>query len=460
MKRFFISFCLLYTHNSGRNGFSFLFKTLTLIFLLLNVSFYAHAQVDEIGPYRLKLNLEGNLLQIPYYANYNLDSVHPGIRKAIVVIHGMNRNAGDYYRNMLKAASMSSAYTDSLLIIAPQFLEQVDLDALGLDASFLYWSSGWKSGSNSKDLSSDPRPARISSYAVLDTLMMRLTTLFPNLKTIVFAGHSAGGQLANRYSASSPVAGILCKKYQISTRFLVANPSSYLYLDNQRPIQGTVDQFRVPANGCSGYNDWRYGLENLYTYPDRFGADSIRQMFKKRQVIYLLGGNDTDPYSSSLDQSCQAELQGNYRLERGTAYFNYLKHYYGDEITQTQKIDTVPDVGHDNYLMFSSAEGRYYLFMSDPVPCQNGGTTSVLFHTDGRLKIYPNPANDLIHIQLDDNFDHAYYSIYNVTGKILVKHQYLNGNPCVLDLKNLKPGTYLLLISNKQRTIRKVFFKI
>ncbi len=360
---------------------------------------------------------------------------------------------------MLKAASMSSAYTDSLLIIAPQFLEQDDLHALGLDASFLYWSGGWKSGSNSKDLSSDPRPARISSYAVLDTLMMRLTALFPNLKTIVFAGHSAGGQLANRYSASSPVASLLCKKYQISTRFLVANPSSYLYLDNQRPIQGTVDQFRVPANGCSGYNDWRYGLENLYAYPDRIGADSIRQMFKKRQVIYLLGGNDTDPNSSSLDQSCQAELQGSYRLERGTAYFNYLKHYYGDEITQIQKMDTVPGVGHDNYLMFSSAIGRYYLFMSDPAPCQNGGTTSVLLYPDGKLKIYPNPANDFIHIQLDDNFGHACYSIYNVMGKILVKHQYLRGNLPVLDLKNFKPGMYLLLISNKQNTIRKVFFK-
>ncbi len=96
MKRSPISLCLLHTHDSGRNVFPFLFKTLTLIFLLFNVSFYAHAQVDEIGPYRLRLNLDGNLLQIPYYANYNLDSVHPGFRKAVVVIHGMNRNAGDY----------------------------------------------------------------------------------------------------------------------------------------------------------------------------------------------------------------------------------------------------------------------------------------------------------------------------------------------------------------------------
>ena len=443
----------------GQSGLKGNILFMGLLSFFLGLSFYACAQVDEIGPYRFKLDLGGKLLQIPYYANYNLDSVHPGIRKAIIVIHGMNRNAGDYYQNMLKAASMSSAYTDSLLIIAPQFLEQDDLHALGLDASFLYWSGGWKSGANSKDLSSDPRPARISSYAVLDTLMMRLPALFPNLKTIVFAGHSAGGQLTNRYSASSPVASLLCEKYQISTRFVVANPGSYLYLDNQRPIQGTVDQFRVPANGCTGYNNWRYGLENLYAYPDRIGADSIRQMFKKRQVIYLLGGNDTDPYSSSLDQSCQAELQGSCRLERGAVYFNYLKHYYGNEITQTQKIDTVPGVGHDNYLMFSSAKGRYYLFMSDPAPCQNGEATSVLSHSDKKLKLYPNPAEDLIHIEMNGNSSKMRYFVYNIKGKSLKCGEFWPNTPLSINLGFIKPGTYFIVLKNFEKISVRSFVK-
>jgi pimeloyl-ACP methyl ester carboxylesterase len=458
-KKIFIPPGFLHMHKSGRNVFACLFKALTLIFLLLTFSLNTFAQVDEIGPYRLRLNLNGNLLQIPYYANYSLDSAHPGIRKAIVVIHGMNRNAGDYYRNMREAATMSPAYTDSLLIIAPQFLEQDDLHALGLDASFLYWSGGWKSGANSKDLSSDPRPARISSYAVLDTLMMRLPALFPNLKTIVFAGHSAGGQLANRYAASSPMANLLCEKYQISTRFVVANPSSYLYLDHQRPIQGTVDQFRVPANGCSGYNDWRYGLENLYAYPDRIGADSIRKMFKKRQVVYLLGGNDADPNSSSLDQSCQAELQGSCRLERGTIYFNYLKHYYGDEITKTQQMDTVPDVGHDNFLMFSSAKGRYWLFMTDPVPCQNGGTTSVLFHTEGSLKIYPNPANDKIYIKMHDVSGTGNYEVYHSVGKLLKSGEFFPNATLSMNVECLKPGTYFIVLKNNGKIFRNIFVK-
>jgi len=152
------------------------------IFLFMFAAFSATAQISEIGPRRLKVNLNGNILQIPYFANFQLDSLDPGIRKAIIIIHGMNRNAGDYYHNMREAASMSTYYTDSLLVIAPQFLEEEDLDPNHLDNSYLYWSSGWKSGSNSKNNSGHPRPVRISSYAVVDTLMMRLAAYHPNLK--------------------------------------------------------------------------------------------------------------------------------------------------------------------------------------------------------------------------------------------------------------------------------------
>ncbi len=431
-----------------------LLRVLSLL-LLMAFSVSARAQVDEVGSHSLKMNINGSILRIPYFADFQLDSSNTAIKKIVVVVHGMNRNAGDYYRNMKEAASMSSHYTDSLMVVAPQFLEEEDLDPNFLDNSYLYWSSGWKSGSNSKNNSGHPRPERISSYAVMDTLMMRLATFHPNLKFIILAGHSAGAQLVNRYSAASPVTDILWNKYGIHVRFIVANPSSYLYLDNERAIAGTVNQFAVPSTTCSTYNNWRYGLDKLYSYPNQFGADSIRNMMKRREVVYLLGELDTDETSSSLDQSCQAELQGSYRLERGTIYFNYLKHYYGESITSLQYRDTVPGAGHNNRDMFTSSIGRYWLFMSDPAE----GPASVLFHTNNKLKVYPNPANDFIHIQLDDHVKPTYYSVYNAMGTILVKHQLLKERPCVLDLKDLKPGMYLLVIKTKQETIRKWFIK-
>ena len=105
--------------------------------------------------------------------------------------------------------------------------------------------------------------------------------------------------------------------------------------------------------------------------------------------------------------------------------------------------------------LFGSSIGRYWLFMSDPAE----GPASVQLHTNNKLKVYPNPANDFIHLQLDDHVKATYYSIYNALGNILVKQQPLKESPSVLDLKDLKPGMYLLVIRTKQETIRKLFIK-
>ncbi len=443
------------TYRAGNKASRGRVKWSFLIVLFWGIALTLQAQVDEIGPRSLKMDIDGSVLRIPYFSATSVDSTNTAIRKVIIIVHGMNRNAGDYYRNMQDAASMSSHYTDSLLIVAPQFLEEEDLDPNSLDDSYLYWSSGWKSGSNSKNNSGHPRPARISSYAVMDTLMMRLAAHHPNLRFIILAGHSAGAQLVNRYAASSPVADKLFTQYGIKTRFIVANPSSYLYLDGKRAVQGTTDQFAVPSTSCSKYNNWRYGLDNLYSYPNQFGADSIRNMMKRREVIYLLGELDTDETSSSLDQSCQAELQGKNRLERGTIYYNYLVNYYGESIQQIQHRDTVPGVGHDNHKMFTSPVGRHWLFMSDP----GEGVTGIGAHPDKVLKIYPNPASGLLHVEVSGHFKPACFSLFSTDGKVLIKQRNIYGNTFSIGLSNLPAGAYLLLLGDGKETVRKIFLK-
>ena len=198
------------------------------------------AQGNSIGIKKVIMNINGQTLKIPYFSNYSLGTTDNGIANAVIVIHGTNRNADDYYANMSTAASMRTAQTDSLIIVAPQFLTEADITQFSLDNEHLYWSNGgWKSGSNSKDNNTNPRPEKISSYAVLDTIMFRLAKNFPNLKSIVFTGHSAGGQVTNRYSATTPIIETLCDQFNVSTKFIVANPSSYLYLDEKRRNSAT-----------------------------------------------------------------------------------------------------------------------------------------------------------------------------------------------------------------------------
>lgn len=416
------------------------------------------AQGNSIGIKKVIMNINGQTLKIPYFSNYSLGTTDNGIANAVIVIHGTNRNADDYYANMSTAASMRTAQTDSLIIVAPQFLTEADITQFSLDNEHLYWSNGgWKSGSNSKDNNTNPRPEKISSYAVLDTIMFRLAKNFPNLKSIVFTGHSAGGQVTNRYSATTPVIETLCDQFNVSTKFIVANPSSYLYLDEKRRNSATVNQFSVPATGsCNDYNDWKYGLDNLYTYPSNVGTNLIRSNFEKRQVVYLLGDNDNDPNSSLLDVSCEAMLQGDHRLERGTIYHNYLIDYYGNTILNNHSIDIVPGVGHSNLGMYTSTRGLYHLFESYPNSCNNT-VLSLSEETDKPMAFYPNPTSGFIVInsQLTD----ASLIFYNTFGKIVKKVEHINGSFQKINISELNDGTYILEFRETDRNFKKRIIK-
>lgn len=102
--------------------------------------------------------------------------------------------------------------------------------------------------------------------------MVRLTLLarkevFPNLRGIVFAGHSAGGQFATRYEMANKMHDTL----GVPITYVVANPSSYACLDATRP-SGDSPQFRQfgDRRNCTTSNDWPYGLEK------RTGCSAMR----------------------------------------------------------------------------------------------------------------------------------------------------------------------------------------
>ena len=365
-------------------------KASWVFFILLTVHSIVSAQVDSVGVDKFVMNINGNALKIPYYANYSLEVIDSSVIHAVVVVHGKNRNANDYFANMKAAAAMRPAETDSTLIIAPQFLTESDIDFHSLDSEHLYWSSdGWKSGSKSKNNTSNPRPERIASFAVLDSLLLKLAVNFPNLQSIVFTGHSSGAKLTNRYSGTTPMANTLCNEYRILMKYIVANSSSYMYLDGKRRVGSSVDTFAIPDSACVNYDDWSYGLNNLYTYASNAGADSIRSWLEKREVVYLLGENDNDPNASTLVTNCQATWQGDHRLERGSVYYNYLEEYYGSGIVNRHTLDTVPGVGHNNYDMYTSSIGLYHLFESNPDTCNNCDGSS----NDGTIYTYYRDAD-------------------------------------------------------------------
>ncbi len=411
------------------------------LFCSMLFAFQVAGQVAVVGSDKFELTIDDHLLKIPYFSTHDLVTGDDLVERVVISLHGNNRNADEYFDNLAMIAEANEVDMSTTMIVAPQFLTEDDIDAFDLDDEHLYWTSGgWKSGSLSRDEDSNPRPERIASYAVLDSLLYRLGEIYPNLIAVVFTGHSAGGQVSNRWAATSPMVDQVCSQFNVNTRFVVANPSSYLYLDGRRKVAGSLANFIIPATSCSDYNEWKYGLEDLFSYPSNSGATAIREMMSRREVVYLLGEEDNNPNSSSLDVSCEADFQGAHRLERGEIYFQYLQLYYGNEILENQQKVIVPDAGHNNFDMYSSDVGVFHLFESMPSACQNNPTNLGEVPAEQLFKLYPNPASDHFVIAAE----HGPYTLTlrNSLGALVRSYRQIDAESFYLPIADLQAGLY------------------
>jgi hypothetical protein len=322
--------------------------------------------IDTVAVTTIPVTVGWQTLRVPYFGNRPFEGTYTDVTRAILVCHGTLRNANDYYEAVLAAGRAAGGADFHTLIIAPQFLTEPDLDHHELPEDILYWAyMGWRKGDPSLSGDLHPRPWRTSSFAVADTILMRFVERLPNLQMIVVAGHSAGGQFSNLYTAGNRVHQVIMEQRGIPIRYIVSNPSCYIYFDAKRWVPGTAYEYQVPSEqeiaDCPGYDDYKYGLLRPNPYMD-IGAEALQGQYSSRNVVYLLGGSDTDPESYYLDRSCPAMLQGSQRLERGVVYYNHLIDHFGTGIMNAQTLAIVPGVGHDHYGMFNSPCGKFHLF--------------------------------------------------------------------------------------------------
>lgn len=319
----------------------------------------------NICPNNFKFSKYNHTLSIPCCWNHPIDTSNEKIERGVIVVHGVLRNADEYYAHMMDAVKVAGGETNTF-VIAPQFLLEEDLAKSELSDEVLFWGGedgeAWKKGDDSLSTQDHPRPVAASSFEVVDHIIEWIARKehFPSLKHVIVIGHSAGGQFVNRYAAGTQIERSLPE--EIHLRFIVANPSTYLYFNEERRGPETTNEFAIPQNPDSDYNEYKYGLERLNPYMALTGAETIRARYPQKDVIYLLGGEDIQ--EAYLDQAPNAMLQGQHRLERGQVYYHYLKHYFGGGITKTQKIAVIPCVGHDHAAIFKSEPGVKYIFES------------------------------------------------------------------------------------------------
>src|SRR5438477_2062237 len=325
----------------------------------------------------------GQTSRMLIYCNYGLDRKNESITRAFVLVHGINRDADNHFRTALAAAFLAGTLNETA-IVAPRFASNSSVvgnhdgncgDALAPDEA--NWicdpprPDTWRSGGG------EVENEKLTSFDFMDEIIRRLARkeVFPNLKTIVVAGHSAGGQFVMRYEMSNQVHDSV----GVPVSYVVSNPSSFAYVDTLRPtvsalpstfaaaapgyhppVAATPPPAFVPyadAKNCSGYDTWPYGLKGRVGYSARLSEDQLKTQLTRRPVTYLLGEADILPLGV-FDTSCPAMAQGPTRLGRGLAFSKYVN----ENLHAHHGVIVVPFCSHSQRCMFTSEAALPLIF--------------------------------------------------------------------------------------------------
>lgn len=305
----------------------------------------------------LELGKPGHRYKMPVYANRDLakDNLR-GIKQVLIVIHGVKRDADHYYETAAALVAENEGRSRDTLVLAPRFSGSIDSGFGGMAA---WRKASWEDGEDS--IQAAGRPAPVSSFQVLDDLLRSLDDRkrLASLAGIVLAGHSGGAQLVHRYAVLNNIDGQL-RRDGLTLRYVIANPSSYLYLTNERPRADGKGYAPYERGICPTYNQYKYGTDKLPAYGRDAEDSKLFVRYAARDVIYLLGGADNNPEHRLLDKACGAEAQGATRLARGTGYVLYehvLAARGAKPVALRHNSFEVGGVGHDSKRMFGSICG-------------------------------------------------------------------------------------------------------
>lgn len=311
--------------------------------------------VAAIGDGRLPIATPVGSGLLPLYTSQDCAQPLPTVRRIAVIVHGYNRNAGDYARAMQGLVPDG----DATLVLTPQFLPVEDVAAHALPDTILRWQRELWSGGNPTE-----GPAPLSAFDALDAILAKAADrrVFPNLSQIVLVGFSAGGQLVQRYVAVG-LGETVFGRSGIALRYVVGSPSSYVYFGDERPQGGSIAPFAGAAQ-CPQFSRWKYGFAGdvppYVATATATGTLVLEQRYLERAVTYLVGAEDNDPNHRLLDKSCAAEAQGPDRLSRTLGFVAVMRQRDGERFRH--RAWTIPGAAHNAERVLGSACGRAVLF--------------------------------------------------------------------------------------------------
>jgi pimeloyl-ACP methyl ester carboxylesterase len=297
------------------------------------------------------------------YRTFPLRTRDARITRALIMIHGTLRNADHYFTTATAAAFLARALDDTI-VIAPAIRSSDGECKDRLAPGEVSWSCGANSWRAGGEAVGDPT---LTSFDFVDEILKRLAdkSVFPNLKQVVIAGHSAGGQFVSRYEMANRVGDGL----GVPVSYIVANPSSYAWPDPSRvvpvddgdPVAATIAWKDEQAHAkfsfgpfeaarTPGYDRWPYGLQGRTGgYASRVSDEALRMNLVRRPTTYLLSQVDTLPLGG-FDGSPPAMAQGATRRQRGEAFVSYINGHLGAKA----RVIIVPECGHNDRCVFTT----------------------------------------------------------------------------------------------------------
>jgi len=427
-------------------------KYFLLFFLLFTVIDNTFSQNEVSGKYFLVGESD---YKITYFSPSNLSFKNNNIRRLVIVLHGNSRTALTRQNDIVQAADTEGKYLETL-IISPHFISNQELVDNNLDDYHLYWrDNGWMEGSLSSSSGAYPRDESFSSFEVVDDIISQiiLGNNFPNLRQVVLTGFSGGGQFMNRYASSNRVHELFEKDYNIDFQYLIASPSSYMYFNEERRVDGSTEQFEKPNVGnCGLYNNYKYGTNMLNQYMKYYHLDTLINRYKRRKISYGVGSRDNNPNSSSMDDSCEAMFQGDHRLERATIFVNYLKHIYGD-LGDNHKLYIAQGVNHNSTTFYNRNNIRPLLFPE----ITNEVETPLGIENNYKIKIYPTPGSKVLSIE-NINFSLIHdFKILDIFGREVKNFTVssVKNTKMLIDTSKLSDGLYFIFFNTFEDSLDK-----
>jgi pimeloyl-ACP methyl ester carboxylesterase len=324
----------------------------------------AQAGTGTVAWQRVHLGSGTGAYDFPVYANHALTADMSRIREVIFVQHGIQRNGDDYFAEAARLLAASGRDAAEVLLVAPNFPGTPDVDK-GFTGMPVWSVQGWIGGYEAA------QGTPVSALQVFDDLIgyVLQKARFPAVKRITVAGHSGGGQIVHRYAVLNNIDERV-RASGIDLRYVVANPSSYLYFTPERP--GPRGFERYDTVRCPDYDKYRYGMRDLPAYARGAHGMQLFRRYAQRNVTYMVGSDDNDPNHRVLDKACGAEAEGPTRLTRARSYYRYERFLAGERARITHQQFEVVGVGHNQSRMFGSQCGAQALFGTNPSANKSG----------------------------------------------------------------------------------------